>query len=148
VYFASLAGSYIARIDSGAARQRLSNHDAAPRRKADLVGLERLLVVSEWNAGQLSRYDPATHSWRIWRLPGKAPKAYAVYVDSQDKIWLSDFAANAVLRFDPTTENFQAFPSSHPDANIRQLAGRSGEVWGAESGADHLVVFRTLLLGR
>ena len=28
-------------------------------------------------------------------------------------------------------------------ANVRQLLGRPGEVWGAESGVDKLVVVRT-----
>lgn len=28
-------------------------------------------------------------------------------------------------------------------ANVRQLLGRPGEVWGAESGVDKLVVIRT-----
>jgi virginiamycin B lyase len=34
------------------------------------------------------------------------------------------------------------FPSDKPDAAVRQLNGRAGEVWGAESGTDRLVVIR------
>jgi virginiamycin B lyase len=30
-----------------------------------------------------------------------------------------------------------------PDAAVRQQLGRPGEVWGAESGADKLVVVRS-----
>ena len=99
--------------------------------------------VSEWNAGQLGRYDPAGGRWREWKLPGANPMAYAVYVDDNDHPWLSDFAANALVRFDPSTERFTvvALPSS--PANVRQLLGRPGEVWGAESGVDKLVVVRT-----
>jgi virginiamycin B lyase len=69
--------------------------------------------------------------------------AYAVYVDDDDYTWLSDFAANSLVRFDPSTERFTvvALPSS--PANVRQLLGRPGEVWGAESGVDKLVVVRT-----
>jgi virginiamycin B lyase len=37
--------------------------------------------VSEWNAGQLGRYDPADGHWQEWKLPGANPMAYAVYVD-------------------------------------------------------------------
>jgi len=70
------------------------------------------------------------------------PHAYAIYVDDKDKVWVSDFGANAILRFDPTSETFQSFPSDHNGADVRQMAGRPGEVWGAESGTDRLVVIR------
>ena len=43
----------------------------------------------------------------------------------------------------PVTQSFQSFPSDKPDAAVRQLSGRPGEVWGAESGTDRLVVIRT-----
>jgi len=63
-------------------------------------------------------------------------------VDEQDKVWLSDFGANALVRFDPVKEAFDVFPLPSPGANVRQLLGRPGEVWGAESGVDRLVVLR------
>jgi virginiamycin B lyase len=44
------------------------------------------------------------------------------------------------VRFDPKTGTFTGFPSDHKGANVRQLLGRPGEVWGAESGTDRLVV--------
>ena len=76
--------------------------------------------VSEWNAGQV-----------------------AVYVDEQDIVWLSDFGGNALVRFDPATEEFRVFPLPSSPGNVRQILGRPGEVWGAESAADKLVVIRT-----
>ena len=57
-------------------------------------------------------------------------------------MWLSDFSANAILRFDPLAETFIAFPSNKSDASVRQLAGRPGQVWGGESGNDRLVVIQ------
>jgi virginiamycin B lyase len=68
---------------------------------------------------------------------------YAVYVDRKDMVWLSDFGANAIVRFDPAKERFDIVSLPTPAANVRQILGRSGEVWGAESGADKLVVIRT-----
>jgi virginiamycin B lyase len=56
---------------------------------------------------------------------------------------LSYFGANAIVRFDPDTEIFTSFPSNMDSANVRQILGRPGEVWGAESGTDRLVVIRT-----
>ena len=96
----------------------------------------------EWNAGQVAVYDPAAGTWREWRLPGEHPMAYAVYVDEHDKIWLSDFGANALVRFDPKTERFTRIRLPSSPANVRQILGRRGEVWGAESGVDKLVVVR------
>ncbi|MGH9927578.1 MAG: lyase, partial [Nitrososphaeraceae archaeon] len=99
--------------------------------------------ISEWNAGQLALYNPFTEEWKEWRLPGNNPMPYAVYVDGKDIIWLSDFGANAMVRFDPKQETFEIFPFPSSEANVRQILGRSGEIWGAESGTDRLVVIRT-----
>lgn len=99
--------------------------------------------VSEWNGGNVSRYDPVTGDWATWSLPGESPAAYAVFVDERDIVWLSDFGANAIVRFDPSTEEFDTYPLPHDPGEVRQLHGRPGEVWGAESAADHLVLIET-----
>jgi virginiamycin B lyase len=143
VYYASLAGSYIARLDldTGAATviEPPTKDQGARRVWSDSKGR---IWVSEWNSGNVSRYDPKSREWRTWKLPGERPQTYAVYVDDQDKVWLSDFRANAMVRFDPETEKFEAFPSDRRSANVRQILGRPGEVWTPESGADRLVVYR------
>ena len=51
-------------------------------------------------------YDPASQRWSEWKLPGARPQAYAVFVDDRDKVWLTDFGGNALVRFDPETEKF------------------------------------------
>ena len=68
--------------------------------------------------------------------------AYAVYVDENDTVWVSDWGTNAIMRFDPKAEKFESFPLPDYYASVRQLAGRKGEVWGAESGADKLFVLK------
>jgi virginiamycin B lyase len=88
-------------------------------------------------------YDPRSRRWREWRVPGANPLIYAVYVDDRDDVWLSDFGANALWRFDPPTQRFTRVRLPSADAAVRQILGRRGEVWGAESGADKLVVVRT-----
>jgi len=99
--------------------------------------------VSEWNAGQVGLYDPVAKTWREWKLPGSHPQAYAVFVDDRDVVWLSDFGANAIVRFDPGSEKFTSFELSSANAAVRQILGWPGEIWGAESGADKLIVIRT-----
>jgi virginiamycin B lyase len=98
--------------------------------------------VSYWNTGQVGMYDPATRAWREWKLPGNA-HTYSVWVDDKDKVWLTDWSINAIVRFDPVTEKFDSFPSNQERANVRQMLGRSGEAWGAESGSDRLVMVPT-----
>jgi virginiamycin B lyase len=100
--------------------------------------------VSEWNSGQVSVYDPKTNQWRQWKLPGKNPQTYAVFVDDKDMVWLSDFGSNAVVRFDPSSETFTVFALPSRGANVRQILGRPGEVWLPESGADKIAVIRTM----
>ena len=53
------------------------------------------------------RDNPVDNSWREWKLPGDRPQAYAVFVDDQDMIWLSDFSANALTRFDLRKKPFK-----------------------------------------
>jgi virginiamycin B lyase len=143
IYYASLAASFLGKPDLETGATSVIEPETAG------VGTRRVcsdskgrLWISEWNAGNLSMYDPAAKDWTVHRLPGDQPHAYSVYVDDQDKVWVSDFAANAILRFDPDTATFESFPSDRPDAAVRQMAGRKGEVWGAESGTDRLVVIR------
>jgi virginiamycin B lyase len=144
VYYSSLAGSYLGAIDrdSGAVQVVDPPTAGAGLRRAWADSMGRIWV-SEWFAGQVGMYDPATLTWREWRLPGDAPQPYAVYVDEADAVWLTDFGANAIVRFDPDSETFTSFPADSQPAEVRQLLGRPGEVWGAESAADQLVVIRT-----
>jgi virginiamycin B lyase len=143
VYYASLAGNHIARVDTETGTVTIieppTKDQGARRVWSDSKGR---IWVSEWNSGNVSRYDPGTGSWQTWRLPGERPRAYAVYVDERDGVWLSDFGANSMVRFDPATERFEVFPSDRPGASVRQILGRPGEVWAPESGADRLVVYR------
>jgi virginiamycin B lyase len=73
-------------------------------------------------------------------VDGERP--YAVYVDERDLVWISDFSANAILLYDPGTDEFTTFVLPSARANVRQMLGRPGELWGAESGTDKLVVIR------
>ncbi len=144
VYFVSLANSYLARIDLQTAAAVVLEPPTARQGARRVWSDSRGRIwVSEWNAGQVAVYNPADNTWGEWKLPGKNPMAYAVYVDDHDRVWLSDFGANALVSFDPEHESFEVYPLPSRGAQVRQLLGRPGEVWGAESGVDKLVVVRT-----
>ncbi len=145
VYFASLAGSYLGRIEPDGEGFRVVELDpptpnqGTRRAWSDAQGV---IWTSEWNAGQVGRYDPASDTWQEWRLPGDSPQSYAVYVDERDDVWLTDFGSNAIVRFDPDTETFASIPLPDSGSAVRQLHGRPGHVWGAASAVDKLVVVR------
>lgn len=138
VYYASLAGSHIARIDVATGEATVieppTRNQGARRVWSDSKGN---VWVSYWNTGQVGRYDPAKQAWTEWKLPGNA-RAYSVWVDPDDHVWLTDWTANAIVEFDPATAKFTSYPSDRDGANVRQMLGRAGEAWAAESGTDRL----------
>jgi virginiamycin B lyase len=143
VWWASLAGSFIARIDpktgDSAVVQPPTKGQGARRVWSDSRGR---IWVSEWNSGQLSMHDPASSRWRAWKLPGASPRAYAVWVDERDVVWTSEWSGNAVCSFDPEREEFERYAFARPDANVRQILGRRGEVWLPESGTEWISVIK------
>jgi len=143
VYFVSLSASYLGRVDKATGDVTVieppTPNSGTRRVWSDSRGR---LWISYWNAGMLARYDPADGSWREWDLPGGRNQAYSVYVDELDGVWVTDFGQNTILRFDAATETFESFPSDRSNAAVRQMLGRPGEAWGAESGTDRLVVIR------
>jgi len=143
VWYASLAGDHITKIDTVSGDALMvppPKPGVGPRRIwSDSKGL---LWVSFWNTGEVGRYDPIAKAWKVWSLPTSKEGCYAVYVDDKDKVWVSDWSANALVRFDPATEKFESFPSNRRRAAVRQMLGRPGELWAAESGTDRLVVVR------
>jgi virginiamycin B lyase len=143
VWYASLAGDHIARVDTATGAATVVDPPkpgVGPRRVwSDSKGV---LWVSFWHSGEIGRYDPAQKLWKVFALPKSKSGCYSVYVDEKDKVWVTDFVANAILRFDPATEKFDTFQSNKRGAAVRQMLGRAGEVWGAESGTDRLVVVR------
>jgi virginiamycin B lyase len=148
VYYASLAGSYLGRIDDdfgGVTEFDPPTPNAGVRRVwPDSKGR---LWIAEYNVGQVGVFDPATEQWAEWRLPDEAAaRAYAIYVDHSDKVWLSDTGNDTVVHFDPDTETFTTVAISKP-SNVAQLGGVPGEVWGAQRARDHIFVVRYGELG-
>ncbi|MSP45170.1 MAG: lyase [Xanthobacteraceae bacterium] len=141
IWYVALAGDHLGKIDKANGNVMVvepHKKGAGPRRVwTDSKGL---LWVSFWHSGEVGRYDPAAKAWKTWLLPGNPGSGcYSVYVDEKDQVWLTDFMTNAIVRFDPATEKFESFPSDKRGAQVRQMLGRPGEAWGAESGNDRLV---------
>jgi virginiamycin B lyase len=71
------------------------------------------------------------------------PRCYADYVDERDIVWIAEWSSNALFSFDPVRERFDRRDLARPDAGIRQILGREGEVWLPESGTEHITLIRT-----
>lgn len=143
VYYASLAGSHVGRVDTTTGAATVLEPPTAGQGTRRVWSDSRGRIwSSQWNAGQVAVYDSATDTWQEWKLPGENPQAYAVFVDDRDMVWLSDFGGNALVRFDPATQGFASFPLPSDPGDVRQIHGRPNEVWGAESAAGKLVVIR------
>ncbi|MBI4274338.1 MAG: lyase [Rhizobiales bacterium] len=143
IWYASLAGDHIAKIDAVSGQATVvepPKPGVGPRRI--WADSKSMLWVSFWNSGEVGRYDPVAKTWKVWPLPKTKSGCYSVYVDDKDRVWLTDFVNNAIVRFDPVTEKFESFPSDQRGASVRQMLGRPGEAWGAESGTNRLVVVR------
>ena len=76
IYYASLAGSHIARVDT-----ETGDGDACIEPPTPGQGARRVWSDSKATSGsasgtrgQVSRYDPATGDWRTWKLPGDAAR--------------------------------------------------------------------------
>ena len=141
IWFTNFACNYIAKIDPKTYQitvVKMPQQTATGSRRiwSDSKGN---LWLATWATGELVRYDPAHKAWTGYKLPGWGPRAYSVYVDENDIVWVSDFMANSVLRFDPSTESFVDLPCIKPVSQVLQMTGRPGQAWGSEQGAD--VVF-------
>ena len=142
VWYVSLAGSHLASIDSASGQISVIEPPTAG------AGLRRVwadskgdLWITGWNSGELYRYRPSNRSWKTWKLPGDAPKAYAVYVDERDHVWVSDFGDNSTRVFDPRTETFVArYPGQRgggkrpPDTRPQGRGFPAGIGHGADDG--------------
>ena len=144
VWWCSLAGSFIARIDRKTGDSTVveppTRNQGARRVWSDSKGR---IWVSEWNSGNLSVHDPQAGSWRQWKLPVPEPKTYAVYVDERDIVWATEWSTNSLFAFDPRTEKFDRYSYPRETTNVRQILGRPGEVWLPESATEHITVVRT-----
>ncbi|MEQ1516804.1 MAG: hypothetical protein ABL931_09975, partial [Usitatibacteraceae bacterium] len=81
IYYASLAGNHIAKIDIASGRVTVieppTKDQGARRVWSDSKGQ---IWVSEWLSGNLSMYNPSEQNWKTFKPPVEMPKTYSVYV--------------------------------------------------------------------
>ena len=143
VYYVSLAGSYLAKIDRDTGEARVieppTPNQGARRVWSDSQGR---LWISEWNSGQVSMHDPQTGA-------GRRGVCRATVPTPTRSMWTS--ATRCGCPISEGTPCTRSIRNRHlydvPDVTEKRGCpsdlGRRGEVWLPESGADRLVVIRT-----
>ena len=58
-------------------------------------------------------------------------------------IKLTDFGSNAFVRFDPLKETSTVIKIPSQEAEVRQILGITGGIFGAESGRDKIVSIKS-----
>jgi virginiamycin B lyase len=107
--------------------------NGAPRRvKVDSQGY---VWCADYFGGNLTRFDPKTESFKLFKIPGPTPTPYGMGVDHNDNIWYTSFYTDVTGRLDPTTGKFTEYPSPYGERSTRDLTEDSkGRIWyGAEN---------------
>lgn len=116
VWYSKLYSGYIGRIDpeSLAVEEMKTPHDAPRRLRFDQKGV---LWIPSFEEGILMKFDTATKRFvKNYRLPLLAeneyetPYALAVHPQTQ-QVWIAANMSDRILRFDPLSEQFAAYPS-------------------------------------
>jgi len=107
--------------------------NGAPRRvKVDSQGY---IWCADYFGGNLTRFDPRTETFKIFKIPGPTPTPYGMGVDHNDDVWYTSFYTDVTGKLDPRTGKFTEYPSPYGERSTRDLNEDSkGRIWyGAES---------------
>ena len=107
--------------------------NGAPRRvKVDSQGY---VWCADYFGGNLTRFDPKTETFKIFKIPGPTPTPYGMGVDHNDDVWYTSFYTDVTGRLDPKTGKFTEYPSPYGERSTRDLNEDSrGRIWyGAEN---------------
>lgn len=116
VWYSKLYSNYIGRIDPKTlAVEEFPTPASAPRRLR--FGADGILWIPSFDTGTLMKFDPRQKQFvKSYSLPLLADNEYetpyAVAVHPRDgQVWIAANMSDRLLRFDPVTETFTAYPS-------------------------------------
>ncbi len=146
VWYTSLAGNYIARINPDTYLPEVVNIPDAGANGSRRIWSDSKgqIWITTWGNGALMRYNPETKIWDAYKLPGLGPRGYSTYVDNQDRIWSSDFGTNSIHQFDPVSQSFTVFPGNKQNVQTLQMNGIGNRIWGGQQGVDQVILFERI----
>ncbi len=140
VWYAALAGDHLGKINKATGTVDI----VEPHKKARAPGaygrtprgaLGELLVLRR--SRPLRSRGEGLEDLASARQPGSG--CYSVYVDEQDKVWLTDFLTIPLFASTPAAETFETYRAASGARRCARCSAGMAKAWGAESGNDRLV---------
>jgi virginiamycin B lyase len=99
-----------------------------PRRlKIDSQGM---IWIGDYFGGSLTRFDPKTQEFKIFKLPGPMPTPYGVAIDHADNVWYASMYTDVMGRLDPRTGKVTEYPSPYGERGTRDMfEDAQGRIW-------------------
>jgi virginiamycin B lyase len=86
--------------------------------------------VGQYDAGQLARFDPATETFKEYKLPGPLATPYAMGIDRNDRVWYSSHDMDTVGVLDPATGKVTEYPTPYPENTLKEFfLDAQGRLW-------------------
>jgi virginiamycin B lyase len=117
---------------------------ARPRRLA--IAADDRVYYSDFARGYLGRLDPKTGRSEEWASPGgPGSRPYGIAITPDGAVWYSESGTkpNTIVRFDPETKGFAAWPIPSGGGVVRNMASTAGgELYIACSGVNKVGIVR------
>jgi cysteine-rich repeat protein len=143
IWFSQLFGQRIGRLDPSTGEITAWKPPFyGPRRLR--VGADGIVWVPGYGSGALGRFDPTIERWKTYPLPtgiagppgyGNSEEPYALNANRQTgDVWITGSASDTLIRFDPSTETFSAYPVPTRGSFMREiLFDPDGNPWTCTS---------------
>jgi len=99
-----------------------------PRRlKIDSNGM---VWIGDYFGGSLTRFDPTSGDFKVFKLPGPMPTPYGIEVDRDDNVWYASMYTDVMGRLDPKTGKVTEYPSPYGERGTRDMvADAKSRIW-------------------
>ncbi len=101
--------------------------ESARRIKVDSKGM---VWIGDYFGGNATRFDPATKTFKSFKMPGPMPTPYGFEVDHNDNVWYASMYTDVIGKLDPTTGKFTEYPTPYGERGTRDMyADSHGRIW-------------------
>jgi streptogramin lyase len=99
-----------------------------PRRlKIDSKGM---VWIGDYFGGSLTRFNPQTGEFTVFKLPGPMPTPYGLEVDHDDNVWYASMYTDVMGKLDPKTGKVTEYPSPYGERGTRDMVvDGKGRIW-------------------
>lgn len=99
-----------------------------PRRlKIDSKGI---VWIGDYFGGSLTRFNPQTSEFTVFKLPGPMPTPYGMEIDHDDNVWYASMYTDVMGKLDPRTGKVTEYPSPYGERGTRDMVvDAKGRMW-------------------